>query len=319
MLKELEFVKGAIAKKDYVPNLTHFHIQRGTVYGYNGVIALSTPIDLNLSCSPKAVPFIKAIETCKETVQLNMTTGGRLSIRSGAFSAFINCLEVLDAPAIYPEGQRVEATGPILDSLKFVAPFIAEDASRPWARGVLFKGPSIYATNNIVAVERWLGFNFPLEVNVPEQAILELLRIGEEPIALQATENSITFHFTGDKWLRCQLLSTKWPDISSILEKNSTCIKLPPTLFAALKDLLPFTDDLQRIFFTPGKISTVPKEAADTGASILVEGIVGEACFNIKQFLSLDGIVEEIDLAMFPNPCLFYGEKLRGAIVGMRV
>src|SRR5690606_40453146 len=58
-----------------------------------GSLALCSPIDLDLEVTPKADPFIKAIATCKDTVQLNMTPAGRLSIKSGSFRAFVDCTD----------------------------------------------------------------------------------------------------------------------------------------------------------------------------------------------------------------------------------
>ena len=75
-------------------------------------------------------------------------------------------------------------------------PFIAEDASRPWARGVLFDSQFARATNNIVIVEYWLGSTvFPIPINMPKSAITEVLRIGEEPEKTYVNETNITLIF----------------------------------------------------------------------------------------------------------------------------
>lgn len=317
MLDELRFVQGAVARKDLgVPGLSHFCIKDKRVIGYNGAIALSSPIDVTLSCAPKAAPFLAAIRTCKDTIELHITPNGRLSVRSGRFNAFVDCLEDQDYPRIAPEGETVKLGGGILEALASLAPFIAVDASRPWARGILFRGASAYATNNIIVAERWLGYQFPLEINIPEEAVSELLRIGDEPTHLQVSENSITFHFEGGRWLRSQLLTTAWPDVSPILNRPSNPSPLPAEFFSALEDISPFTDDQERVFFLPDAVSTVPE--GDTGAKVLVTGIPGGGCYNIKQVRHLEGIVKEIDLTLYPDPCLFFGDKLRGAIVGMR-
>src|SRR6266478_2176594 len=162
MLEILKFIQGAVSKKDYVPALQHFRIKDGTIQGFNGAIALSSPINLNLCCNPLAVPFIKAIQTCRDTVQLHLTQSKRLAIKSGSFVAFIECLpDDKDFPTIVPEGDDISIDGELLVSnLKILAPFIAEDASRIWARGILFRGTSAYATNNVILVEKWLGSNF---------------------------------------------------------------------------------------------------------------------------------------------------------------
>ena len=93
MLKELKFVQGAVAKKDYLPALTHFVIDKGMVRGYNGSIALCSPVPFNISCKPRADKMVQAIRNCNETIALAMTPAGKLSIKSGSFKAFVECIE----------------------------------------------------------------------------------------------------------------------------------------------------------------------------------------------------------------------------------
>ena len=54
MLKELKFVQGAVSSKDFIPALTHFRIENGTVRSFNGLLALCSPIALDIDCTPKA-------------------------------------------------------------------------------------------------------------------------------------------------------------------------------------------------------------------------------------------------------------------------
>ena len=46
MLKTLNFIKGSIPKKSYLPVLTAFSIEQGTIKGANGSICLCSPIDI---------------------------------------------------------------------------------------------------------------------------------------------------------------------------------------------------------------------------------------------------------------------------------
>lgn len=315
MLDALKFVQGAVAKKDFVQALTHFHISGGFIKGYNGSLALCSPIDLDLEVTPKATPFIKAIATCKDTVQLNMTPAGRLSIKSGSFKAFVDCIDEA-YPDVQPEGEVLELDGALLKALKKLNPFIADDASRQWARGIMFRGPSAFATNNVALVEYWLGYNFPVEVNIPKPAVQELIRIGEEPTKVQVCENSVTFHYASGRWLRTQTYSTQWPDMAKVLNRDSTQQPFPEGFFEALADLLPFADDLERAFFLNTRMATTPADGL--GASVDLAGLPEQGIYHIKQLQLLEAIAETIDLSQYPAPCLFYGDRIRGAIVGMR-
>lgn len=315
MLKALQFVKGAVAAKDFVPTLQHFHIQGGTIRGYNGMMGLCCPIDLNLDVCPKALPFIKAIQTCRDTIAIHVTTTGRLGIKSGSFKAFVDCITE-PFPEMVPEGQIVPLNGELLGVMKLLSRFIAEDASRPWARGILLRDQSAFATNNVCLIEYWLGYNFPAQINIPKAAVTELLRINEEPTHLQVSDNNVTFHFTGDRWLRTQTYPTDWPDLGKIFDMPATLLPVPEGLWQGLEDLAPFADDLERVFIKDGSIAT--SRADGGGAEVELAGVNVPACFSLKQLRLLEGVALSIDLSSYPAPCAFRGERIRGAIVGMR-
>lgn len=315
MLEALKFAQGAVAKKDFVPALTHFNISKGTIKGYNGSLALSSPIELDIEVSPRAAPFAKAIKTCSDTVSMHVTPANKLAISSGKFKAFVECT-LEPYPEIEPEGDLIELDSPLLGALKELKPFIGVDASRPWATGILFRNGSAFATNNIIIIEKWLGAKFPVNVNIPSAAINELLRIGIEPTGIRIAPTSVTFHFDDNRWLKTQVSTLDWPDLSPILDRESEQGSLPETFFNDVESLIPFVDDSERLFIIDNGITT--SKNADEGAAVDIDGLSEGGCFNAKQLLALNGMVKTIDLNQYPAPCLFFGEKLRGAIVGIR-
>jgi DNA polymerase III sliding clamp (beta) subunit (PCNA family) len=316
MLAELKFVQGAVAKKDFLPALTHFVIENGTVRGYNGTLALCSPIPFDIACKPKAEPLVRAIGNCEQTVQLALTPAGRLSIKSGKFKAFVDCVEG-DTPHVMPEGEHVVIDGvALLQAIKTVSPFIGDDASRPWSNGVLLKGQSAFATNNITLVEYWTGMSVPFPINIPRAAIKEMLRINEAPESVQVTENAICFHYAGGRWLRTQLFATDWPDLSRVLDRPSTPVALDERLFEAVKVIKPFTDKMGRIMFRGGRVATHEDESE--GAAYELEGFDHSGVYQMDMLNLLQGTAQRIDWSAYPAPCMFFGERLRGAIIGMK-
>lgn len=316
MINELRFVQGAVSKKDFLPALTHFRIQNGTVRSYNGMMALCSPIALDLDVTPKAEPLVKAINNCDETVSLTITPTGRLSVKSGSFRALIDCVQE-ETPHVLPEGDRVEFDGVhFLAAMKAVYPFIGTDASRQWGNGVLLLNQSAFATNNVCLIEYWVGCNFPISCNIPRVAVKEILRIDEAPTHAQMTETSITFHYTGDRWLRTQLFSTDWPDIGKILSAEANLTTIDTRLFEAVEKLKPFTDKMGRIFINKGIISTT--QDPEQGAHYFVPDMQSEGIYNVDMLQLLQGVVTTIDMTTYPKPCMFQGDRLRGAIVGMK-
>lgn len=316
MLDELKFVQGSIAKNDVISSMAHFVISDGSVRGFNGTLALCAPLPIDINCAPLAQPLVKAISNCSETISLTLTPAGKLRIHSGKFKVNIDCAET-HPPEILPEGERIEFDGSILvKALKTLIPFIGNDAARPWSNGVLLRDGAAFATNNVCLVQYWIGSTFPYLANIPHGAIREMVRIGEAPTHGQMTETSITFHYSDGRWIRSQLLSTQWPDLSRVLDVQSTPLPIDSEIFSGIEIIKPFRDDLARLYLRPGIIATHADESQ--GSSYVVSSIDHEGVYQMDMFALLKGVAKTIDLSLYPAPAQFFGENVRGAIIGMR-
>lgn len=316
MLRELKFVAGAVAKKDFVPSMTHFRIEKGTVRSFNGQMAICSPIPLDLECTPKAETLVKAISNCQETVVLSLTEKGRLRVKSGRFQAYIETIQG-ETPHLVPTGKITNIDGSkLLDAFKKISEFIGNDAARPWTNGILLRGESAFATNNVCLIEYWLAIGIPFVVNIPGPAIKEVIRVDEAPSHLQLDERSITFHYDGGRWIRTQLFVDQWPDISKVLDHKCNPVPIDPRLYPALESMSAFADDLSRIHIKDGVLRTHLDD--EVGASFEVDGLGITGLYQIKMLKLLEGVAETADFTRYPDPILFYGKNLRGAIVGMR-
>lgn len=316
MLTDLKFVAGSVAKKDYLPALTHFVIEKGTIRGFNGALALCTPIAFNMDCKPKASQLIQAVKNCSETIALSMTGAGRLSIKSGNFKAFIDCTE-LETNHVVPEGDVIAIDGKaLMNAVRVLSDFVADDASRPWSNGILLKGQSAYATNNVVIVEYWTGVDLPT-VNLPRAAVRELLRINEDPESAQANAHSFSLHFSGSRWLRTQVGPTDWPDLARILDVPADLLAVDPLIFDGLESIKPFTDKSGKVYFYNEQLRTHLDDNTG-GAYEMGFAFPYDGCYNLEHLLSLKDVVKKIDFTLYPKPAQFTGDRLRGAIVGMR-
>lgn len=318
MLKELKFVQGAVGKKDFMPALTHFVIEGGTVRGYNGSLALCSPIPFDIECKPKAESLVRAIQQCSDTVALSLTPAGRLSVKSGKFKALVECSPADVVPHVLPEGEELALDGvALLQALKTVQPFIGDDASRQWSTGVLLRGQSAFATNNVTLCEYWVGTDFPRTINIPRATVKEMLRIDEPPTHAQHTDTSLTLHYSGGRWIRTQLLETDWPDLAKVLDVPSNPAPIDARIFEGLRNIKPFADKMGRVLLRGDTLQT--HEDIEQGASFTVDGLDIQGAFNIDMLSLLEGTASTADLTTYPRPCMFFGDRLRGAIIGMRI
>lgn len=319
MLDAIRFTRGAIAKKDFVAELTHFRIAGGRITGFNGVLALSAPIDLDLVARPKADTFAKAMNACETTTTMHMTPSGRLSIKSGKFKALVECFPEEHAAEPYePKGWPIDVGPGFMKAIRALAPFMGVDASREWALGIMLRGQSAYATNNVTFAEYWHGHPMPFPMNIPKPVVTELLRINEDPLQVLSTEDSITFHFSGDRWMRSALYSSNWPDKAFQLFDMYTFeySPTPPGLFDALRKLKPFMDKEGRVYFRGGGVATSPSD--EVGAHVEVEDLVDGPCFQLPALELLENTTH-VDFSPHPGPCGFLSDGMRGMILGLRV
>lgn len=318
MIEQLRFVQGAMKSTALAPELEHYQIKDGRIVGFNGYMALSSPIDLDLEAKPKAKLFYKALQSCGETVSLGMTSNGRLNVRSGGFSAYIACIEneVYEAR---PSGEIYTAPVGTLDAMKRLYKLISLDASRPWAMGMSVGGGFYTATNNIAIVQIWDGNTLPM-FNCPRFAVAELIRIGENPDTIQISGHDVTFGWEDGRWLRTQLLSDEWPTemVNKLLDGGQTGEPIPDGFFEALEKVKPFIPDSSNtVCFDDGAIIAGP-HIEEVSASHEVDGLPRGPKFSEKVLSVLENEITTIDFGAYPNPCGFRGPNSRGIILGQR-
>lgn len=320
MLKELKFVQGAVKRNAAAPELEHYQIKNGRATGFSGYMALSAPVPLDIEAKPKADIFYKALSACGDSISLRLTPAGRLHIVSGGFSAFVPCIdkEVFEAQ---PVGEMHPCPPGLLDAFQRMLPLISEDATRPWAMGLLVRQGTYTATNNVVILQIWDGHQLP-EFNCPRFAVAEICRIGESPQAIQIDGSSVTFHYEDGRWLRTQLLASEWPaeKMNTVLSTPSSQGPLPEGITAAIDQMAPFIgSDWAPLYFRDGAISTSAGEENEEGVTIVVPGVPAGPVFNSRSLRLIAKEIATIDFSLHPRPCLFFGPggSSRGAIIGM--
>lgn len=324
MFDQLKFCQGAVSKKNLLPVLNHYMIRNKRITSYNGEIALSTPVPLEMTCFPNADKFYKAIGQCQAgtNVELNLTDSGNLRIRNGKFRAIVTCLTEEKGIDIEPEGEQYELDGEALfHALKTIEPFIGNDASRAWSNGALFRDCCVVATTNAILIQQWVKKSILPEVNLPGITIREFLRIKRIPTGVMFAKHSITFLYEDKSWLKSHLLATKWPNLEEVMKTDGTekPMPLPRDFFVGLKSIADFVDpQFKKIYFRDNSIATHEDEQG--AVYTFDEPFPYKGVYNVEMLQKLEGVVETIDFSAFPKKALFYGsEHIRGFMVGMRL
>jgi DNA polymerase III sliding clamp (beta) subunit (PCNA family) len=317
MQSALSFVRGAVATKDLVPILTSFHIYDGRIQGCNGKLSIDTPCPdlVGFDFTVHAPGFLKAVDACGGEPTISQKEAGFLAISRGSFKARLPLSPHEEFPRQHPEGEMGEPIGgPLLPLLKQLSPFIGDDASRPWACGVLFRGGQAFATNNVV-VAGVPAVKFERSLNLPSFLVDELLRIGKEPTSVLANNDQITFRFADGSWIKSSLLSAEWPPVENMLQEGLRST-IPEGLLSAVERILPFCPDpkVPLIFLGPDGVKT-----SDGDKSAVVEGFnLPQSAFRAEPLCAVLKVAIDIDFTAYPKPVSWSGQNgLRGLLVGV--
>lgn len=318
MLDALKFISGAVSKLDTVPALSHYRIEAGFVMGFNGTVAICSPIDLVLTATPNAEQFYRALKSCDDVVTITQAHSGSLLVKSGTFSAVVDCLP--DAyPAVAPDGPAYPVKPGLSALLKKLVPIISNDPLKLWANGALFSTDgTITVTDGVVMAQAYTGDYCPGICNVPAVALREVVRTGLDPVALQFGNGSITFHFDGGRWLRTTLFNAAWPlhKLDSILGRPHVSPEPVDAMFyAGIAKLLPFGDDFAKLVLRNG-VMTMDDSSMKARASVETT-VVGQGTFNARLLLKVKDLATTIDFGQHPQAVLWFGDNVRGAIMPM--
>ena len=319
MRDALNLVRGAVSTKDLLPVLTHFHIYDGRVQGGNGRIVIDVPCPelAGFDCTVPAERFLKAVDACDGEPKLKLTDGGKLTISKGKFRATLPLADHAAFPKIVRghEGSMKTPAQALLPILRCLYPFIGEDASRSWSCGVLFSSGYAWATNN-VCLARVPCYEERSYV-LPVFAINELLRVGQEPGAIEDSENALIFGFMNGWWMRCQKLAGEWPNVAAFMPAEPPARAWPSRPLAeAVRKVLPFCPDPKYpvVQCGPEGVGTLEGEmSALVGYEDLPAGR-----FRAEPLLAALDASQSIDLSTYPKACYWSGEGIDGVVVGMR-
>lgn len=321
MRKILTFVKGAVSTKDLVPVLTNFHFYDGRVQGGNGRVTIDAPLDLGgVDITVPAVPFLRAVDACDGAPVLNVTKGGRLTMKKGKFRSILPLANQEDFPRAEVDLSSAALWKPepgLLKALRTIRPLIGQDASRPWACGALFKNGYIYATNNVVMVR--IPWEMPDDVclNIPSFAIDELIRVGGDPTGFMFNESSAVFTYNQSSWIKTQLFESAWPDVDQFFQAEEL-ETVPLGLLEAVTKVLPFCPDSKYPVITLTEEDVCTAEG-DMSASVECVAGLFPGKYRAEPLLLVLQQAVTIDLTKYPAPVPFAGlNGLQGVIVGVR-
>lgn len=314
-LTALEFVS-CIAEKLGTPYETHVGLKNNWAIAFNGVVAAGAPISEDIYCYPHTLDLVTALSKCDETFSLTQLKD-TLSIKSGKFKAQVDCLDPVLMQEALPDPQIVGITNKFKEAVEAVGVLASENAQHVLTASVLMNGATVISTNRTMLFEYWHGLDLPPNIPLPKEFVKALISHKKNLTGFGFSNCSATFYFEDGCWLRTQLYSAEWPDVSRILNIQGNLWSIDPAFFKALDAVAPFSED-GNVYFDTNLLMSDPDNA---GASYECAGLPKGVIYPIKQLKMMQPYAKKIDFNANglhdSSYCLkFEGDCCRGVISG---
>ncbi len=318
LLQALEFCS-CVSEKLGASYETHIGLRSNWAVAFNGIVAAGSPIAEDILCHPHNLLFIEALSKCDDNFSLTQLDNNRLSIKSGKFKAVVPCLDPALMQSAIPDPPIVTITNKFKEAIEAVGVLASENAQHVLTASVLMNGPSVISTNRKMIFEYWHGLDLPPNIPLPKQFVAALVKQKKNLSKFGFSKSSATFYFEDGCWLRTQLYSDNWPDISNILNREANLWPIDPNFFKALEAVAPFSED-GNVYFDTNLIMSHADHGV--GASHECNGLPKGATYPAKQLMMLKPHVKKIDY-MAKNShdstgymLKFEGDNVRGLIAG---
>jgi len=307
MKDQIQWIARALPKKTILPVLNHINIENGRATAYNGEVALSVPVEIGFSARVEGKRFADAIKMADGKIAISQLDNGSVVVKSKGLT-----VKVPASSDLFPEfpvsSPMYTVPFPIRQALDALRRFIAEDNARPMFRAIMFRGKSMFASNNVTIAEYWHGVDTNFNFAISCETVEAILALKEEPSHMEIGNSWVRLHYSNGGWLHSSHTES-WPDMSRFLDGDWTSLKpVPLGLWKALERVRPFCGELGRLTVSRGVL-------AAQDASAEVDDLVGQGHYTAKHLSQLEGVAT---YANFGTPLLWYNDKMRGVTYGFK-
>lgn len=315
LVNALKFV--GLAQRD-IGNINQTHVRLGNHWAvaYNDIIAMGHKIEEDLHACPHTIKLIAALSKCGDSLAITQLDSGRLSVKSGAFKALVPCADGASMAAAYPDPPCAVIDDRLKEGFAAIADLAAEGSQHVVTASVLLGPGTMTTTNRLLLLQYWHGIDLPPNIVLPKASVAALLKVNKPLVKFGFSNNSATFYFEDESWLRTQLYNEQWPDIAAILDVPSNPWPVPGELFKGLDAVAPFSDN-GHVFLLEGAIRS--HVANGVGASYEIAGVPSNVGYSARLLKMLEPFTTTIDIVGSNGVTYFFGDKIRGALCQVKL
>jgi hypothetical protein len=294
---------------------THCIINGHWCVAFDEVLTIGCKVQEDISACPHSSSLAAALAKCGETIAITQLSEAILNIKSERFKANINCVRFEDMPLSAPDPPIMAANDELKTALGAFAWLLLDNVNPAFAafKGAVFlQSQTLVATNGMLMLEHWHGLEIPASVLIPKASAVAVSKCDKQLVAIGGSENSITFHFADESFIKTQLFKDHYPNYTAIFDATAdNPAPLPLGFFEAIDAVKDFADK----GFVHLKGDRIQSSRHDgIGASFDIDGVPDGFSFN-PEFLK--GVQPHFHNTTFANHRVkFQNGKVRGIVMG---
>lgn len=304
-------------KEDGETYSTHAMIYGGWITTYNGVVMYGCKIDTPMQAMPHYGKLLSALKaTTGDVVNITQLSPEKLAVKGKGFKTVVPCLAdyslVTRSPADAPVGM---VDSRMREGFEIMRQIARKSGETVMQSAVLLRNGDMVACDRQLLGMFWHGIGFP-DVAVPADFIEAVLKVSKSLVTFGYTPGqSLTFYFDDESFIRTQLYSEQYPDVSRALPPSwDGMTEIPAGFFAGLERIYPFVDKSKRmVYANPGELATAVEAGSDDGTTVEVAGL-----FDVSNGLDIERLLKLKDRITHWNPhgqnTIFQGPNFRGVL-----
>lgn len=314
LIKALQFVNNA-QKSMGTSYQTHCLLNAHWAVAFDGILTIGTKIEEDVSACPRTADLLAALSKCGETLSITQLNENVLSVKSDKFNAKIKCVQMADLPLSFPDNSSASCNDELKKAFEALAWLAVEGASNPSQAAVLLQNGSCVATNGHVLLEYWHGLNvLPQGANVliPKSSIVALLKIDKPLKAFGFSQQSATFYYEDESFVKTQLFVDNYPNYEAVFNKQSGDVTpLPKDFIEAVEAVAPFSEN-KFVYMRGATLQS--HNVPELGAQYQLKGIPERGAYNLEY---LRGVAPYFCNVVFSERMAWFKNgNVRGVICG---
>jgi hypothetical protein len=315
LMEALAFIEPATQAADN-PMHEFVNLSNKRAVAFNGVLSAGMEIEEELTLAPKLDTLKRALSKTGKVLTITELPSGRLSVKGEKIAVQVPCVQPDTLPPIRPDVAIAPINDEIKSAFKALEGILSETGERVFETALMLESQFATATNGKILMQYWHGNDLPPGLLLPRAFIQA---VGHQFKALQAfgwsqlddgRARSVTFWFEDGSWIKTQVYQDAYPAVNPMLDVANSPADPPSGLWEGCATIAEF-DENEWITFEDGCV-----KAGD--AEYPVSGLQGPRQFSYKFLKKIIPFAKTIDLTTYPDRAHFFGEKVRGVVVGIK-